>query len=80
MRSSPAAMAVSGARPRRHPRMRWPALFELLLERFGPARKRRAELLADPAQVDAILAGGAARARALARATVDRARRACGLG
>lgn len=55
------------------------ALFELLLDRFGPARKRRAELQADPAEVERILAQGAAKARALARATVDRARKACGL-
>jgi tryptophanyl-tRNA synthetase len=55
------------------------ALFELLLERFADARKRRAELLADPGQIEAILAQGAAKARALARATVDRARKACGL-
>jgi tryptophanyl-tRNA synthetase len=56
------------------------ALFELLLDRFGAARARRAELLADPGEVDCILAAGAAKARALARDTVDRARRACGLG
>jgi tryptophanyl-tRNA synthetase len=55
------------------------ALFELLLERFAPARARRAELLADPGEVERILAQGATRARAIARATTDRARRACGL-
>ncbi len=56
------------------------ALFELLLDRFGAARRRRAELLADPAEVDRILAAGALRARAVAAETVDRARKACGLG
>lgn len=55
------------------------ALFELLLDRFGPARAKRAELMADPAAVDRILAQGAGRARPLARATVERARKACGL-
>ncbi len=56
------------------------ALFELLLDRFGAARARRAQLLADPGEVDRILAAGAAKARAVARDTVDRARKACGLG
>ena len=56
------------------------ALFELLLDRFGAARARRAQLLADPGEVDRILAVGAAKARAVARDTVDRARKACGLG
>jgi tryptophanyl-tRNA synthetase len=55
------------------------ALLELLLERFGPARKRRAELMADPAYVDGVLRAGATKARARARATVDRARAAVGL-
>jgi tryptophanyl-tRNA synthetase len=55
------------------------ALFELLLDRFADARKRRAELMADPAHVDRVLASGAAAARAKARVVVDRARAACGL-
>ena len=55
------------------------ALFELLLDRFGPARKRRAELLTDPGYVDSVLKAGAAKARALARATTYRARAAVGL-
>ena len=55
------------------------ALFEMLLERFAAARTRRAQLMADPAEIDRILAQGAQRARVLVRATVDRARRACGL-
>lgn len=55
------------------------ALFELLLDRFAPARRRRAELMADPAEVDRILAEGGRRARAVAAAVVAEARRACGL-
>jgi len=55
------------------------ALFELLLDHFGPARQRRAALMADPAYVDGVLRAGAAKARARARATVDRARVAVGL-
>ena len=55
------------------------ALFELLLDHFGPARQRRAALMADPAYVDGVLRAGAGKARALARATVDRARAAVGL-
>ncbi|MBI5368915.1 MAG: tryptophan--tRNA ligase [Planctomycetes bacterium] len=54
-----------------------------LLERidgfFGPFRARRKELLADRGAIDAVLADGAARARAIARRTVDEARKACGL-
>ncbi len=46
---------------------------------FGAARQRREELLADPAEVERILARGGVRARARARATVDRCYRACGL-
>jgi tryptophanyl-tRNA synthetase len=47
--------------------------------RFGAARERRLELLADPARVEAILRAGAARARPRAVATRDRAFAACGL-
>ena len=42
-------------------------------------RLRRAELAADSARVDAILAAGAARARLKAGEVLARARRACGL-
>ena len=55
------------------------ALFELILDHFGPARARRAAIMADPAMVDAVLAQGAAKARAVARQTLQRARVACGL-
>ena len=46
---------------------------------FRGARERRAELLADPGELDRILARGADRARERATATCDRALRACGL-
>jgi tryptophanyl-tRNA synthetase len=47
---------------------------------FDAARARRTELLADPGEVERILADGAARARALAAPTIDAVRRATGLG
>ena len=46
---------------------------------FADARARRAELEADPARIEAILAAGAAKARAKAGEVLGRARRACGL-
>jgi tryptophanyl-tRNA synthetase len=54
-------------------------LHEAIEVHFAPARARREELLADPAQVDAILEAGAAKARARAREVRDRALAACGL-
>lgn len=55
------------------------ALFDLILDHFGPARKRRAELLRDPGAIDAVLARGAAAAREAVGAVLGRARKACGL-
>lgn len=55
------------------------ALFELVLDHFGPARARRAELMADPASVDGVLANGARAARELVRQVTARARQAAGL-
>ena len=55
------------------------ALIEAMEAYFAPARARRDELLADPAEVDRILARGAATARERAVAVRDRALRACGL-
>ena len=55
------------------------ALFELVLDVFGPARSRRAALMADQGHIDAVLKAGAAKARAAARKTVDAARDAAGL-
>jgi tryptophanyl-tRNA synthetase len=52
---------------------------EAIEAHFAPARARRDELLANPGEVDAILADGARRARERAVAVLERARRACGL-
>lgn len=52
---------------------------EAVVELLRPLRARHAELSADPAHVDGVLREGAARARALARPTVDAAYRAVGL-
>jgi tryptophanyl-tRNA synthetase len=46
---------------------------------FAAAREKRAALASDPAQVQAILADGAARARKKAQAVFLRAQQACGL-
>jgi tryptophanyl-tRNA synthetase len=54
-------------------------LFATIWEYFAPMRKRREELLSDPALIDAILARGAARANELARQTLKRVRLAVGL-
>jgi tryptophanyl-tRNA synthetase len=54
-------------------------LIEAIEAHFAPARERRSALLDDPAEVDRILARGAERAGERARATLDRALRACGL-
>jgi tryptophanyl-tRNA synthetase len=55
------------------------ALFEQFWEFFAPARRRRAELLADPGYVDQVLREGAERANAVASVVIARARRAAGL-
>ena len=55
------------------------ALVEAAAAFFADARARRAELEADPARIEAILAAGAAKARAKAGEVLGRARRACGL-
>jgi tryptophanyl-tRNA synthetase len=54
-------------------------LFEIYWEHFADARARRAELAANLDHVNQVLAGGAAKARALAQTVLKRARRACGL-
>jgi tryptophanyl-tRNA synthetase len=56
---------------------RW--LFEGLARDLGRIRARAAALRADPAEVDRILADGAARARVVARRTMDRVRQRMGL-
>jgi len=56
------------------------ALFEVLDAALGPARQRHAELMADTTQIDAVLASGAARARKVAQRTLERVRKAIGVG
>jgi tryptophanyl-tRNA synthetase len=56
------------------------ALMAKMEERFGAAADRYEALKAHPAEIDDILRQGAPRARELARATVDEAREAAGLG
>ncbi len=55
------------------------ALFEQYWNHFAEARKRRAELAANLDHVQSVLADGAAKARALARTVLQRARKASGL-
>lgn len=55
------------------------ALFELILDHFGPARARRTELMTKPEIVDEVLKKGAAAAREKVQATLARARTAVGL-
>jgi tryptophanyl-tRNA synthetase len=54
-------------------------LLEAAGDFFAEARARRAALAADPDRIEAILAAGAAKARAKAGEVLARARRACGL-
>jgi len=54
-------------------------LFAAIWETFAPFRQKRAELSADPAILDSILADGARRARAVALPVIERVRRATGL-
>ncbi len=55
-------------------------LLARVLEYFGPARERRAELARDPASVEDVLRDGARRARETALALVEDCREAAGLG
>ncbi|MCA9563563.1 MAG: tryptophan--tRNA ligase [Myxococcales bacterium] len=55
------------------------ALFEKIDAHMTPYREKYEQLIADRAQIDAILESGAKRARAVARETLARARHACGL-
>jgi len=54
-------------------------LFENYWNYFAEARKKRAELAADPDYVNKVLSDGAARARTLAQQVLKRARKNCGL-
>ena len=55
-------------------------LAELVVEYFQPFRKKRLELENDIGYVNQVLADGAARARPIARKTLEQARKAVGLG
>lgn len=55
------------------------AVAEVVVAALGPIRERVAELLAAPAELDEILADGAARARRIARPTLERVYDAVGL-
>ena len=54
-------------------------LFEHYWNYFDAARKKRAELAANPDYVEQVLAEGAKKARAIARVVLDRAKKASGL-
>ncbi len=54
-------------------------LFELILDHFAEARRRREELMADPGYVDQVLRDGAAAAQAIVSKVTARARQAVGL-
>ena len=54
-------------------------LAERVLDHYAEARERFAELMADPARIDRILADGAERARPIAAATMDEVREKMGL-
>jgi tryptophanyl-tRNA synthetase len=54
-------------------------LIQALDETFGPAREKRKELVQRPDLVDDVLREGARKARAVASATLARARKACGI-
>ena len=54
-------------------------LLDLLIEKFGPAQEKRAQLLADPGQIRDILHHGAEKARAKAVVTLDLVRDRAGL-
>ncbi|MBL8724044.1 MAG: tryptophan--tRNA ligase [Planctomycetes bacterium] len=56
------------------------ALLEKVEAHMAPFRARRRELEADPGVVEDVLRDGAARARLVIGATLERARAACGLG
>ena len=55
------------------------ALFELILEQFGPARERREELMKDPGYVEGVLKDGATAANAAMDNVIRTARAAVGL-
>ena len=54
-------------------------LLDKVSDYFAPYRQKRAELLARPDYVEDVLREGAKKAREVARATLDEAKKACGL-
>jgi tryptophanyl-tRNA synthetase len=54
-------------------------LLEKVVNYFAPYRAKRAELEKNPEQVEKVLMDGAAKAKAVALATLNEAKRACGL-
>jgi tryptophanyl-tRNA synthetase len=54
-------------------------LLEKVVTHFAEYRRKRAELIAKPDVVEQVLRDGAAKARAIARQTLDEAKQACGL-
>ncbi|WP_265499942.1 tryptophan--tRNA ligase [Paracoccus beibuensis] len=56
-----------------------PALAEVAVEALSPITRRMAEFMADPAQIDAILADGSARADAVATPILERTKDIMGL-
>ena len=55
------------------------AVFDASMSYFNAARSRRAELVADPASVEAVLHEGAKKARKKGQEVLKRARQACGI-
>ena len=55
-------------------------LAALISDHFAEARRRRAELIADPVKIEEVRQAAAERARRTARIVLDRARKACGVG
>ena len=55
-----------------------PALAELMVQRLAPVSREMRRLMADPGEIDRILAAGAQRARALAAPVLEETRRIVG--
>jgi tryptophanyl-tRNA synthetase len=55
-----------------------PALAELLIDRLGPISAEMRRLMADPAEIDRILAAGALKARAIAQPVLEETKRIVG--
>jgi len=55
-----------------------PALADLAVEKLGPVSDRMRRLMADPAEIDRVLAAGADKAREVAAPTLDEVKRIVG--